>query len=43
VIHNHIILDGREIATAVKRIEYSWQTRNSGTRSGLSIPGTRVG
>jgi hypothetical protein len=43
VIHNHIILDGREIATSVRRIEYSWQTRNSGTRSGLSIPGTRVG
>jgi hypothetical protein len=43
VIHNHIILDGREIATSVRRIGYEWQTRNSGVRSGLSIPGTRVG
>jgi hypothetical protein len=43
VIHNHIILDGREIATSVRRHEWQWQTRSSGVRSGLSIPGTRVG
>jgi hypothetical protein len=43
VIHNHIILDGREIATSVRRQDYAWSTRNSGVRSGLNIPGTRVG
>jgi hypothetical protein len=43
VIHNHIILDGREIATAVRREQWRWETRSSGVRSGLNIPGTRIG
>ena len=42
-VHSHVHLDGKEIYRSVTREGYKWQTRNSGVRSGLSIPGTKVG
>ena len=42
-IHVHLFLDGKEISAAVRQDTYRWQTRNAGVRSGLSIPGTRIG
>jgi hypothetical protein len=42
-IHVHAHLDGKEVFKSVQTHALNWQTRNSGTRSGLLIPGTRVG
>ncbi len=41
--HISVNLDGQQIHSAMQSIDYKWQTRNSGVRSGLSVPGRRVG
>jgi hypothetical protein len=44
--HTHPIvinLDGQEIFSNMQRRSYKYSTRNSGVRSGLNIPGTRIG
>ena len=41
--HIHVYLDGKEIYASVKQAGYTYQTRNGGARTGLSIPGRRVG
>lgn len=41
--HLTVMLDGQQIHSAMQSAEYKWQTRNSGVRSGLSVPGRRVG
>jgi hypothetical protein len=42
-IHVHAHLDSKEVFQSVQTQNLRWQTRNAGTRSGLSIPGTRIG
>jgi hypothetical protein len=41
--HLTVMLDGQQIHSAMQSAEYKWQTRNSGVRSGLSVPGRRPG
>ena len=44
-IHSHINLhlDGKQIFQTVQSESYKWQTRNAGSRTGLNIPGNKVG
>ena len=42
-IHVHAHLDSKEVFKSVQTQSLKWQTRNAGQRSGLSIPGTKVG
>ena len=39
----HVYLDGREIFASVKQQGAVYGTRNSGSRTGLLIPGQKVG
>jgi hypothetical protein len=39
----HVFLDGQQIFANQQEHAYSYQTLNSGKRSGLSIPGTQIG
>ena len=42
-VHSHAYLDGKEIFNSVRVESYKFSTRNSGTRTGLLIPGNQVG
>jgi hypothetical protein len=40
--HVHVYLDGKEIYASVKQQNYTYGTRNAGSRTGLMKPGTRT-
>ena len=42
-VHSHAYLDGKEIFNSVRVESYKFSTRNSGSRTGLLIPGNQVG
>ena len=42
-VHSHAYLDGKEIFNSVRVESYKFSTRNSGSRTGLLIPGNQIG
>jgi hypothetical protein len=42
-VHSHAYLDGKEVFNSVRTESYKFQTRNAGARTGLMIPGNKVG